>query len=126
MIFSRRQPKLSRPQQLAARPLRRDDAKLTTNPDGGGKVTVPLRANRAWIFRMPVGASKTFELDALGLFVWEACNGKTSVQQIIRGLGKRYNLSLRESEVSTITFLNMLAKKGLIGMDVRQTNQKSR
>jgi hypothetical protein len=125
MIFRRTKKTITRQQQLSARPERREDAKLETSGDGGGKVTIPLRARRGWILRLPEGATKTFELDAMGLFVWDACDGKTSVQQIIRRLGKRYNLSLRESEVSTIAFLHMLAKKGLIGMDVRQLGNKS-
>jgi hypothetical protein len=124
MLFRRNKSKISRQQQLSARPQRREDATLESTSDGGGKVTVPLRARRGWILRMPEGATKTFELDAMGLFVWKACDGKTSVQQVIRRLGKRYNLSLRESEVSTIAFLHMLAKKGLIGMNLRRSESK--
>jgi hypothetical protein len=88
----------------------------------GGKLKVPVRPARwtGWFFKMPEGATKTFELDALGLLVWESCDGKTSVQQIIRRLAKRYNLNLREAEVPTVKFLQMLVKKGLVGMPVKE------
>ena len=61
---------------------------------------------------------KTFELDELGKFVWDACDAKTSVRQIIRKLAKRYNLNDREAEVATVAFLKTLTSKGLIGMAV--------
>src|SRR5262245_289387 len=104
MLFGRKAKTITRHEQLASRPLTRDDATLEKSDDGG-RVKVPLRS-RGWLFRVPPGTTKTFELDAMGLLVWDACDGKTSVQQIIRKLSKRYNLSLREAEVSTLTFLS--------------------
>ncbi len=121
MLFGRKKPRLTIQQQLAARPLRLVDAEVTEREDGGANLTVMLRQTRwsGWFFRMPEGAKKTFELDEMGRFVWDHCNGKTSVQQIIRRLSKRYNLNLREAQVATVQFLNMLTKKGLIGMTLR-------
>ena len=119
MFFRRRQPRLTPQQSLAARPVRLVDANVTsTDAGGGGKLRVPLRPSRwaGWLFRLPPGASKTFELDPLGLLVWNACDGKTSVQQIIRKLAKAYRLNLAEAQVPTLTFLQMLARKGLIGL----------
>jgi predicted transcriptional regulator len=69
-------------------------------------------------FSLPAGSTKKFELDSIGVLVWNLCDGKTSVQQIIRKLAKKYNLNLRESEVACRTFLQMLVKKGLIVMSV--------
>ena len=66
-------------------------------------------------------ATKTFEFDSIGLFVWNLCDGKTSVQQIIRMLAREYRLNLREAEVPTLQFLQTLAKKGLIAMTVKET-----
>jgi hypothetical protein len=125
MPFGIRKPKITRDQSMAARPVHLVKADLAETENGGGKLTVPLRQSgwSGWLFRLPDGAKKTFELDALGLLVWKACDGKASVQQIIRKLAKAYNLNLREAEVATLAFLRMLAKKGLIGMSVKETKK---
>ncbi len=121
MFFRRRKPRLSLDQTLAAKPMRLVEAVATEREDGGVNLKVSLRQMRfGWLLKMPEGASKTFELDEMGRLVWESCDGKTSVQQVIRKLSKRYNLNLREAQVATITFLNMLTKKGLVGMAVKK------
>jgi len=98
------------------------EAEVQEREDGGINLVVKLRQTKwsGWFFRMPEGAKKTFELDEMGRLVWDNCNGKTSVQQIIRRLSRQYNLNLREAQVSTIQFLNMLTRKGLIGMTLKE------
>jgi hypothetical protein len=117
MLFNRK-PKLSKSQMLSAKPTRLSEAPPEQLADNKWHLKVPIRPSRmaGWILRVPSNATKTFELDPLGLFVWEACDGKTAVRQIIRKLAKRYNLNQREAEVATVQFLHTLAKKGLIGM----------
>ena len=118
MLLSRK-PRLSREQALAARPLRLPSARFEESSTGA-RLKVPMRAPKwgGWLLRFPDGATKTFELDSVGVFVWECCDGSTSVKQIILRLAKRYELNLREAEVSSLAFLQLLAKKGLIGMQV--------
>jgi hypothetical protein len=124
--LGKKKSSITRQQALDARPVPAVKCELTETPDGGAKLKIPLRT-RSWggkLFRMPEGATKTFELDSLGLFVWKNCDGKTSVQQIIRRLAKEHNLTLREVEVSTVQFLQTLVKKGLIGMSVEEKKDK--
>jgi hypothetical protein len=113
---------MTRQQALAARPVRLVEGPVAGTGDGGGRLSVPLRpkAWAKWLLRFPAGATKTFELDPLGLLVWESCDGKTSVLQIVRKLERRYHFSSREAEVSTVAFLRTLIKKGLIGMAPRR------
>ncbi len=94
---------------------------MVDTADGGGRLTVPLNRRRwaVWLLRVPAGATKTFELDALGRMVWDACDGRTTVHQIARRLAKRYRVSDREAQVATETFLSTLARKGLVGAAVR-------
>ena len=119
-MFGKAKKEISRQQALAARPVQLVKCEVNQTPDGGAKMKVAMRPARwtGWMFRMPEGASKTFELDSLGLFVWNSCDGKTSVQQIIRKLAKAHRLTLREVEVATVQFLKMLVRKGLVGMTV--------
>ena len=106
---------------LAARPVRADRAVEKSTGPGSWQVTVSLQPTRwaKFVLRAPAGGvKKTFELDELGKFVWDACDGKTAVRHIIGKLAERYNLNQREAEVATVAFLQTLTRKGLIGMAV--------
>jgi len=125
MWIGRKKPRYTKAQALSARPVRVVEAALVTSDTGVRKISIPINT-RGWagfVFRMPQGATKTFELDDLGVLVWESCDGKTSVQQIIRKLSKQYNLNLREAEVPTLKFLETLVRRGLVGMSVPQAKQ---
>jgi Coenzyme PQQ synthesis protein D (PqqD) len=121
MFSGKTKPRVDRATALAAKPIHLAEGEQQLRDDGGINLTVPFaRSTTAGrFFRLPVGASKTFELDAVGTLVWQLIDGKTSVQQIIRKVGKRYNLSLREAEVSTLAFLQTLTQKGLVGMQLK-------
>lgn len=122
MVFGSKKPQVSRMQAMSARPVQIAKAEVEELPGGGAKLKVPVRAT-PWagrIFRVPEGATKTFELDSIGAFVWKNCDGKTTVQQLIRKLAREHQLTLREVEVATLRFLQMLVKKGLVGMTVEK------
>jgi hypothetical protein len=107
---------------LDAKPLRLNDAE--PEEAGADKYVLKVRLQPTriarWLLRVPQGTTKTFELDPLGLFVYEACDGKTPVRQVIKKLAKRYNLNTREVEVATLQFLHTLARKGLVGMAMKK------
>ena len=113
--------KITRTQMLAAKPIRTVESAPLPVGEGAWQIAVPMHAARwARVFlRAQSQMTKKFELDELGLFVWNACDGKTSVQQIIRKLGKQYNLNSRAAEVSTLAFLQTLVKKSLVGVKER-------
>ena len=126
MLFGRKKPQVSRQASLATRPVRLVEPEVEPTDDGGAKLKVKVQPVRWARWAMSgKGLSKTFELDALGMFVWDSCDGKTSVQQIIRKLARQYHVSLREAEVSTIQFLQLLVKKGLVGMPVKEKKKGS-
>lgn len=124
MLFGSKTKKedLTRQDALGAKPTQLVKAKILPTEDGGAKLTVPMNATRwtGMIFRLPEGATKTFELDELGLFIWNSCDGKTSVQQMIRQLSRERKVTIREVEVATLQFLQTLIRKGLIGVQVKQ------
>ena len=64
--------------------------------------------------------SRTLVLDKVGSEVWNLCDGKRRVIDIINYLVKTHKLSSYEAEVSLITYLKMLMKKGIIGMEVKK------
>lgn len=118
----KRKPTLTQEQALGAKPVRLPEATVEPLESGGAKLRAPMRPPKwgGWLFRMPMGATKTFELDAVGLFVWNCCDGKANVKQIIHKLSQNFGLNLREAEVSLVAFLQMLLRKGLIVMEVEK------
>lgn len=126
MLFGRKKNpgkgRLTVQQHMSARPIRLVEATVESREDGGCNLNVPLQQSRwtGWIYRMPQGAKKTFQLDSMGRLVWEACDGKTSVKQIITHLSKKYGLSPREAQVSTQAFLQTLTRKQLVGLEIRK------
>ncbi len=120
MIFSRKpkKPLLTREEALAAKPIRAVEADLDIDEaTGAAKLKVKIEAKRRWIlFTMPAGATKTFELDEVGVYVWKKLDGSTSVESLMRQLAKQYNLDLKQAEASTVAFLQMLIKRGLVGL----------
>ena len=103
---------------LSAKPVRLSDAEPVEHATGQWRLTVPLKPVgwAARFLRVPQNVTKTFELDELGKLVWDACDGRTSVRQVIRNLASRYDLNEREAEVATLAFLRTLMRKGLIGI----------
>jgi hypothetical protein len=97
---------------LAARPRRAAEAKLERRKDGSAMVKIPIHSR--WLFRLPPGAVKTFELDEMGLWVWDLCDGEATLLDVIRKFAEKYRLSVRESEVATVKFLEMLATRRLM------------
>jgi hypothetical protein len=112
--------KLTREQALKMSPLRL----VKQEPDAQGKLTVPITARKWWFFKLPAGATKTFELDEVGVFAWQQIDGKTSVEVIIHRLREKYKLEIRQAEASTVAFLQILVKRGLVGFPAETTDGK--
>ena len=126
MFFGRKKPRLTLAQTLSAKPKRLVEGTLKDRDDGGVNLNVPMKQMKwaGWLLRMPEGASKTFEMDEMGRFVWESIDGKTSVQQIIRKLSKFCRITPAEAKPATLSFLQMLGKKGLIGFATRRNKDE--
>ena len=115
-------PRLTQDQVLSACPIRLVTSDVQPRDGGGGAIKVPL-APRRWPFRLPPGATKTFELDAVGVFVWNTLDGQTTVRELVERLAGHYHLNLREAQVPTLKFLEMLMRKGLVGMPVASASE---
>ncbi|HJP84131.1 MAG TPA: PqqD family protein [Fimbriimonadaceae bacterium] len=61
---------------------------------------------------------KSFELEEVGAFVWNLCDGKNSFESIAKKLGSQFRLSRLESEASLTAFLQMLSQRKLITLMV--------
>jgi hypothetical protein len=118
MFGSKKKPTMSRADALAMKPVSLVEAEMRTDDAGNGRLVVDLQPPRIarWIAPGMKRRSKTFEFDAVGVFVWNHLDGKTSVEHLIRKLAGEYKLDLRQAEASTVAFLQMLMKRGLVGV----------
>lgn len=119
--FWRRPKPLSREQSLASVPLRNQAVEAEQTDDGTIRLVIPLRPAwwARWISRVAyVPKTRRIVLDEIGSYVWELCDGKRSVREIIGALSARYKLHRKEAEVSVVAYLRQLARRGLIGIAV--------
>jgi len=121
LAFRRRPKPLTREQSLASVPLRNEAIDADRTDSGEVCLVIPLR--ETWwvkvvrrVFHVP--KKRRVSLDEIGSYVWELCDGKRNVRQIIQALCKRYKLHRKEAEVSVVAYLRELAKKGIIGIAV--------
>jgi hypothetical protein len=123
-----RRPTLTRAQALASHPLR--NQAVEWKEAAGGEVVIMLkpRADRLakWLFWIiPPAREKHISLDEVGSEVWRLCDGRASVDQIIRRIGRKYKLNQREAETSTTEFLRRLGKRRLVGFAVPEKSART-
>ena len=123
-------PALSRSEFLSLRPVRSPIVEWEKNEKGEIKLVIPLKKieekmkarkkekkRRATIFSrlFPEPEEKRIQLDEIGSIVWELCDGEKTTKEIVDFLCQKYKLLQREAEISLSSYLNSLAKRGLIG-----------
>ena len=120
-VFWRRPRPLSREQSLASVPLRNQVVEVEQTDEGETRLVIPLRAT--WwagplsrLFYVP--RKRRVVLDSIGSYVWDLCDGKRNVRDIIHALSTRYKLHRKEAEVSVVAYLRQLARRGIIGIAV--------
>lgn len=76
------------------------------------KAGLPARLMARWL-RAP--AERRIELDEVGGYVWDLCDGSHTIESIVQKTGRHYKLNRREAEVSVTMFLQMLHERNFIG-----------
>ncbi len=69
-------------------------------------------------------AQKSFDLDALGAFVWQAADGRRTVEEMILHFAETQRVHVREAEVAVLAFLKMLAQRNLVALAVEGSGRK--
>jgi hypothetical protein len=111
--------KLDRGESLAAKPVVNRLVKVENDAAGNVILHVPRPDSRtvrlvSRVFRVP--PYKRLALDELGTFVIELCDGENTVSDVVDRLSGTFKLNRREAEVSTMTFLRNLGRRGVIGL----------
>lgn len=111
---------ITREAALGARP-RQAPFEKREEKEGKLYITVQLR-RPAW--QRLLGADKfcdrTFGLDGYGQFVYQACDGKTTVKRIIRDFAAGNKVSVPEAELAVTKFVSTLLTRGLIYLEVER------
>jgi len=126
-------PSIRRSDFLRLKPMRSPIVEWEKNEKGEISIVIPLkklrekmkgskkgvRKSSGFLSKLfPEPAEKRIQLDEVGSIVWELCDGKKTVKEIVDYLYEKYKLLPREAEVSLSSYLNNLAKRGLIGFIV--------
>ena len=117
-LFKQKRPTMTREQLLQACPIRNPQAEIAETDQGLLDVAIPFEKPKGltWFFRGKKTLLRRFQLDQLGRKVWDLCDGEHTVRQLIETFSRDERLNLREAEVSMLTYLETLGKRGIIFM----------
>ncbi|MGV3618356.1 MAG: PqqD family protein [Fimbriimonas sp.] len=119
-------PRLTQEQLKKARPEKHPDVTEVRNEDGTLLLTAPLilqgRGFMGWMAKkMKAPDTKSFELEPVGAFVWELCDGRNTFDAISRKLRERYKMNRLEADAALTAFLQMLGQRRLIALKMGKT-----
>lgn len=119
----RRLPRLTPEQVLSSVPVRNEA--LRSEPMEGGGLRVYLqRSNKWWVWVLaalfPIPRERIVELDAAGRQVWELCDGKNTLEDMIEVFRREHKLTRAEAEWSLRTYLRDLGKRGMVAFLVKE------
>ena len=91
---------------------KRDSGEMILTVPPNEKANLLAKTLAKW-FKAP--PERHVELDEVGGFVWELCDGNNTVEAIVQKTGRQYKMNRREAEVSVTMFLQMLHQRNFIG-----------
>jgi hypothetical protein len=120
MRLLKRQPKISKQRALNSYPVRNQAVEWSAD---GEETVLVLRRREDWVGRMlslffVVPKERKLGLDRVGSYVWQRCDGRHTVAELMQDLARRYKLNRKEAEVSLAAFLRQLGKRKLIAIAV--------
>ncbi len=124
-------PVTDREASMTLRPAR--NSLLTWEKREGGEtiLTVPRNESASKLTQLmarwlKAPTERRVELDEVGGFVWELCDGSNTVETIVQKTGRQYKMNRREAEISVTTFLQTLHERKFIGFYKRVGKQKAK
>lgn len=109
----------SRQRALMARPVPTRAAAWKELEDGGLRLTVVFEASRWQRFMgAPKEYERNYDLDALGREVYELCNGRNRIRDIIKHFVEVHHLTKPEAERAVTNYVKTLVGKGVVNVVV--------
>jgi len=125
-LLGKKAPGLSRAEALGAYPVRNSLVDWEVNGRGEAVLKVPRR-NTGWarwvgrLFSLPT--YREILLDEVGCALWLLCDGRHTVEEIVRTFCRRYRFNYRQGETSVTLYLKQLAERRLIAFAVRKQDE---
>ena len=112
-------PAVDRKAIMNLRPLHNNLLKWEKHDTGEMVLTVPINKEGNIVIRTlskwyRLQDERHVELDEVGAFVWEMCDGSNTVESIVQKTGRHFKMDRREAEVSVPMFLQMLYDRKFI------------
>jgi hypothetical protein len=113
-------PEIDRQAAMRLRPAHNSKLSWEKTETGETILTVPQndkvgRVTRWMAKWLNAPTERRVELDEVGGFVWEMCDGSNTVETIVARTGKQFKMNRREAEVSVTMFMQMLHERNFIG-----------
>lgn len=105
---------------LEAIPLRNTAAGVREDAEGHRLITVAkikpwyIVPPISWIVKIP--DTSTMQLDRLGSEVWELCDGKHTVENVVESFAANHGLTFHEARAAVSTYFKLLMQKGALAM----------
>lgn len=122
-------PEVDRKAAMTLRPLRNPALTWDKRETGETILTVPMNAKVGPLTRvmakfLQAPTERHVELDEVGGFVWELCDGQNTVETIVQKTSRQYKMNCREAEVSVTMFMQMLHQRKYMAF-YKKTGKKS-
>ena len=129
MLSLKKQPKIGREAMFKSKPVRNDD--LAWKKNEADEVVVTLTRSETWKIRLLskifwIPEKRSLVLDEIGAQVWEMCDGRTTVEAMVKRLSAIHKLNFKEAEVSLLAYLKKLGQKRLVGFVVAKDDLPGR
>lgn len=118
--------RVSREEFLKAKPLRNPGLEWSEK-DNRVHVTVPRKKGflrNALKALLPSIRQERIVLDEQGSFIWNLCDGKTSIKAIVENLNTKYNMPIPNAEAALDVYFVQLSKKGVVGFALPESARR--
>lgn len=119
------EPEVTREDSLGAVVHHNQRLRVARNVDGTVTLYAAFRSSAMveklsrWLGGPDKPPEAKVELDEIGTFVWDMCDGQTTVREMIAKLAEKYKLGRKEASASLTTFLHSLAQRNLVAVVIR-------
>ena len=132
-IFGKKKPKeipLPRDKFLKLKPVRNPYLEWSNSEKGEVTITLKMKKTKKTKFfsklfpSVPKEVTKKTTLDEVGSFVWNMCDGKHTIEEIVQKLSEKYKMMRQETEVALTTYIQQLSSRRFIGVLVPKEKKK--
>jgi len=121
-FWKKKTPRLTREDSLGAVVVQNRRLRVERNAEGIITLYAPFRAApfiermARWLGSPPRAGEAKIELDEVGSFVWDLCDGQRTVREMVSDLAGKYKLNRKEAEAGLTSFLRSLAGRNLVAI----------